>query len=168
MTMRNALGVGVGAIALCAFASPVVLAQTPAPVVSREVQIIPATRLSMLSDSLSPGALRSMPLGRFENLTNALTTRDTSGTTEIHDQQTDIFVAQKGRARLRYGGTATGQREVTPGEWRGGTTTGGTERELNAGDVVVIPAGIPHQLLIRPGERFAYLAFKVNARKITP
>jgi mannose-6-phosphate isomerase-like protein (cupin superfamily) len=166
--MRASAHVLVTLVGIAGGAPAVVLAQTPAPAVSREVQIIPATRLSTLADSLSSGALRSMPLGHFENLTNAITTRDTSGTTEIHDQQTDIFVAQKGSARLRYGGTATGQREATPGEWRGGTTTGGTERELKPGDIVVIPAGVPHQLLIKPGERFAYLAFKVNARKLAP
>jgi mannose-6-phosphate isomerase-like protein (cupin superfamily) len=167
MEMRAAI-VLISAAAVCGCTPPLVHAQAPTPGVSSEVQIISATRLAALADSLSPGALRSLPMGRFENLTNAITTRDTSGTTEIHDLQTDIFVAQKGSARLVYGGTASGQREATPGEWRGGTTSGGAQRELRPGDIVVIPAGVPHQLLINPGERFAYVAFKVNARKVAP
>ena len=87
--------------------------------------------------------------------------RDTSGVNERHEDATDIFVVQRGRARLLYGGTADGERVTAPGEWRGGTIRNGTERELAQGDIVVIPAGVPHQLLLATGESFYYFVFKV-------
>jgi mannose-6-phosphate isomerase-like protein (cupin superfamily) len=87
------------------------------------------------------------------------------GVHERHEEFTDIFVVQKGSGRLLYGGTVEGQRETSPGEWRGGTIRGGTEAALRPGDVVVVPAGIPHQWLIDPGERLAYLSFKVAGAK---
>jgi mannose-6-phosphate isomerase-like protein (cupin superfamily) len=145
-------------------------AQTPAasaaplPPMTNAVQILPATRLATLTDSLPPGAIRSVQLGRFPGLANALNTRDSSGIHERHEDFTDIFVIQRGSARLLYGGTADGEKSTSPGEWRGGTIRGGTQSEVHPGDIVVIPAGIPHQFLLTPGERMAYLSFKV-ARK---
>ena len=68
---------------------------------------------------------------------------------------------QRGRARLLYGGTAEGERASSPGEWKGGTIRRGTEAEIKPGEIVVIPAGIPHQLLLPPGESFYYFVFKV-------
>ena len=167
--MRAALGVLTCVVMLCACVPEAGLAQAPgtapAPALSNEVQILSAVRLSALSDSLPPGAVRTVQIGRFEGLANALNTRDSAGVHERHEGFTDIFVVQKGSARLLYGGTVDGQRETSAGEWRGGTIRGGTQAELHPGDVVVIPAGIPHQMLLNPGERIAYLSFKVAAAR---
>lgn len=166
--MRSALGAIATVLVVCAPAlahaqSPAASA-APLPPLSNEVQILPATRLATLTDSLPPGAIRTVQLGRFPGLANALNTRETSGVHERHEDFTDIFVIQKGSARLMYGGTADGEKLTTPGEWRGGTIRGGTQSEVRPGDVVVIPAGISHQFLLNAGERIAYLSFKV-ARK---
>jgi mannose-6-phosphate isomerase-like protein (cupin superfamily) len=40
---------------------------------------------------------------------------------------------------------------------------GSTTSAVHVGDVVVIPAGTPHQMLLAPGERVTYIAFKVAA-----
>jgi len=151
------------------WAPTLVHAQTPSsapalPPVQSTVQILPATRLAALTDSLPPGAIRSVQIARFPGLANALNTRDTSGVHERHEDFTDIFVIQRGTAHLLYGGTADGERSTSPGEWRGGTIRGGTSSEVHPGDIVVIPAGVPHQFVLAPGERIAYLSFKV-ARK---
>ena len=134
---------------------------TPPPPVSNAVQILTTTQLAALADSLPPGASTSHSLVRWEGLSDMISRRDTSGIHERHEQFTDIFVVQRGRARLLSGGTAEGERSSSPGEWRGGTIRGGTETEIKPGDIVVIPAGIPHQLLLQPGERFYYFVFKV-------
>jgi mannose-6-phosphate isomerase-like protein (cupin superfamily) len=168
--MRDVFGVLRLACVACVIAPAIAFAQPPAPVaapalaLSNEVQIIPATRLAFLSDSLPAGAIHTVQIGRFPGLANALNRRDSSGVHERHEDFTDIFVVEKGTARLMYGGAADGERSVSPGEWRGGTIRGGTQTDLHPGDIVVIPAGIPHQMLLTPGEPFAYLSFKV-ARK---
>ncbi|MEO8562898.1 MAG: cupin domain-containing protein [bacterium] len=165
--MRAVFALG-AALVLCGALSATSHAQVgappAAPALSNVVQILPATRLGVLSDSLPAGAIHTVQLGRFPGLANALNRRDSSGVHERHADFTDIFVVQKGRARLVSGGTADGERLTAPGEWRGGTIRGGTQSDLHPGDVVVIPAGIPHQLLLNPGEHFVYLSFKV-ARK---
>ena len=135
-------------------------AQTPAPV-SNVVQILSASRLAALADSVPAGASTSIQLVKWDGLSNMMSRRDTSGIHERHEAFSDIFVVQRGRARLLYGGTAEGERASSPGEWRGGTIRGGTETEIKPGDIVVIPAGVPHQLLLQPKESFYYFVFKV-------
>ena len=134
---------------------------TPPPPVSNAVQILTTTQLNALADSLPAGASTFHSLVSWDGLSEMISRRDTSGIHERHEQFTDIFVVQRGRARLVYGGTAEGERSSGPGEWRGGTIRGGTEAELKPGDIVVIPAGIPHQLLLPPHESFYYFVFKV-------
>ncbi|MFL5618341.1 MAG: hypothetical protein ACJ79A_08110 [Gemmatimonadaceae bacterium] len=152
---------------LSASGTSAVGAQTPAPSsasaqpVSKAVQILSTTRLAALADSLPAGAATSHQIMRWDGLSNMFTRRDTSGMHERHEAFTDIFVVQRGRARLLYGGTVEGERASSPGEWKGGTIRGGTEAEIKPGDIVVIPAGIPHQLLLPPGESFYYFVFKV-------
>jgi mannose-6-phosphate isomerase-like protein (cupin superfamily) len=126
--------------------------------------ILTAERLRTLGDSLAPASSRTAQLGRGSVYTYALTHRDSSGTLEDHRDWTDVFVVASGSATLLTGGVAEGAKETSPGEWRGGTARGATRASIGVGDVVVIPAGTPHQMLLGPGERISYLAFKLAAR----
>ena len=163
--MRTAPFVLALAAVLTGCTSATTTAQTPAgpnvPPLSNAVQILSSARLGAIADSLPPGAIRTVQIARFDGLTNAVNLRDSSGVHERHVDFTDIFVVQRGGARLLYGGTAEGEREVAPGEWRGGTIRNGSQSELRPGDVVVVPAGVSHQMLLEPGQRFVYLSFKV-------
>lgn len=85
-------------------------------------------------------------------------TRD--GEAEIHDRLNDLFVVRSGRATVLIGGTVAGNRQTTAGEWRGGTITGAARFEVGPGDVLWIPAGLPHQVLVPRGGDLNYLAIK--------
>jgi mannose-6-phosphate isomerase-like protein (cupin superfamily) len=126
-------------------------------------EMVHSARLKQLGDSLTPGASRTAQLGRGPNFTYAITHRDTSGGLERHEAWTDILVIESGSATLLSGGVQEGATESSPGEWRGGTARGATRQALRAGDVVTTPAGTPHQMLLAPGERITYIAFKVAA-----
>ena len=125
--------------------------------------IASANRLRAIGDSLAPAALRTAQLGRGAGFTYAVTHRDSSGGLEVHMDWTDVFVVQSGSATMLTGGVADGARETAPGEWRGGAVRGATSAAITVGDVVVIPAGTPHQMLLRSSERISYLSFKVAA-----
>lgn len=146
-------------VALVASASPL-LAQrgTTAP-----AEVVHAQRLKQLGDSLTPGASRTAQIGRGPNFTYAITHRDTSGGLERHDAWTDILVIETGSASILSGGVQEGATESSPGEWRGGTARGATRQAIRAGDVITTPAGTPHQMLLAPGEKITYIAFKVAA-----
>src|SRR5215471_18519514 len=128
-------------------------------------EVVHADRLKHLGDSLTPGASRTAQIGRGPNFTYAITHRDTSGGLERHDAWTDILVIETGSATILSGGMMEGASESSPGEWRGGTAPGATRQVIRAGDVVTTPAGTPHQMLLAPGERITYIAFKVAAPK---
>lgn len=143
------------ALALCAASS----AHAQTAVTAADV--VTAEHLRHVADSLPPGPSRTAQLAKGAGYTYALTTRDTTGGVERHDEWTDLFVIQSGRATLVSGPEAKGAREAKHGEWRGGAIDGGERRALVPGDVVVIPAGIFHQMVLAPGDRVAYLAFKL-------
>ena len=70
--------------------------------------------------------------------------RSTPGEAELHDADTDIFHIIDGSASFVTGGTIANPRTEAPGETRGKEITGGKTQRLKKGDVIVIPAGVPH------------------------
>jgi hypothetical protein len=57
-----------------------------------------------------------------------------------------------------------GAKEIAPNELRGGTIVGGRTFELSPGDVLWIPAGMGHQVVVPKGGSFDYLAVKFEAK----
>jgi quercetin dioxygenase-like cupin family protein len=51
---------------------------------------------------------------------------------------------------------------TAPGEVRGDSIEGGKEMKLKKGDIVHIPANIPHQLVLAKGDTFQYFIVKVQ------
>ncbi len=70
--------------------------------------------------------------------------REGPGLVEVHTRDTDIAYVLRGSATLVTGGTAVGLKEIGNEEFRGSAIEGGDTRQLNPGDVVVIPNGTPH------------------------
>jgi mannose-6-phosphate isomerase-like protein (cupin superfamily) len=86
--------------------------------------------------------------------------RDKNGETEVHMALNDIFIVKSGHAKITVGGQVTGNRETAPTEWRGGEIAGGTDYSLAAGDVLFIPAGMPHKLLVSAKASITYVTVK--------
>ena len=70
--------------------------------------------------------------------------RDVAGQVEVHDKETDVFYIVDGAATLVTGGKMVGGQVSRPGQWLGTDITGGETHQVTKGDIVVIPAGIPH------------------------
>jgi quercetin dioxygenase-like cupin family protein len=70
--------------------------------------------------------------------------RDKAGVVELHDKETDTFYVLDGAATIVTGGTMVGGSVTAPGQQRGTDIRGGTAQKLAKGDVMVIPAGVPH------------------------
>jgi mannose-6-phosphate isomerase-like protein (cupin superfamily) len=88
--------------------------------------------------------------------------READGPPEWHETQIDVFFVQSGSATLLVGGTLLNGETVAPHEKRNGTIQGGTRQKLSAGDVVRIPARVPHQLLLEGAHEFTYFVVKVK------
>ena len=87
--------------------------------------------------------------------------RDDDGNPEQHDAIIDIVYVQSGEGTLVLGGTMAGRRSTTAGEWVGTRLDGGDRHPLAAGDIVHIPAGIPHSFLVSKGSHFTYVLLKI-------
>ena len=70
--------------------------------------------------------------------------REKPGMAEIHDEDADIVHVLDGSATIITGGHATNVKAIADGESRGDSISGGEERKLVKGDVIVIPKGVPH------------------------
>jgi mannose-6-phosphate isomerase-like protein (cupin superfamily) len=78
------------------------------------------------------------------NLSITVAHRDAPGMVEVHDKETDTLYVLDGSATIVTGGTMVGGNVTAPGQHRGTDITGGQAQHLVKGDVMVIPAGIPH------------------------
>jgi len=87
--------------------------------------------------------------------------RKQPGLAEIHRQLNDVTIIRSGRGVLRTGRALVNQRETAPGEWRGDAVQDFIERQLGAGDLLMIPAGMAHQLTPVGNEPLVYVTVKV-------
>ena len=88
--------------------------------------------------------------------------READGQVELHETQADVFFVESGSATLVVGGTLKGAETTAAHEKRGGTNEGGTRQKLSAGDVVRIPANMPHQLVLDGAKEFTYFVVKIK------
>src|SRR5262245_6167720 len=78
--------------------------------------------------------------------------REGSGIAELHEKHADIMVISVGEVTMVYGGTVVDPKTTQPGEIRGPSIQGGTEVRLGPGDILHIPAKVPHMMKLAPGK----------------
>lgn len=71
--------------------------------------------------------------------------REQPGMAEIHTKDADIIYVLDGNATFVTGGSAEATHTVAPNEIRGKQIQGGETRQIAKGDVIIVPAGVPHQ-----------------------
>ena len=103
-------------------------------------------------------------LKKYSNHYTMLAYRTVTGSAEVHNQEADFFLIEKGSGTLLEGGKVVDGKEIKPGEIRGSSITGGKKISVATGDVIHIPAGVPHQLLITKGNPVSYFVIKVTGQ----
>jgi mannose-6-phosphate isomerase-like protein (cupin superfamily) len=86
--------------------------------------------------------------------------RNGTGQVEVHDRETDVMYVIDGEATIVTGGTMVGGKVTAAGQSRGTDIQGGHSQRLAKGDVMVIPAGIPHWFKEVP-QSISYYVVKV-------
>ncbi len=102
-------------------------------------------------------------LGTYANHLIGISHREGDGSAELHQTQTDIMIVDNGEATLVVGGTMVAPKTIKPHEIRGSSIEGGEIKHIGPGDIVHIPANIPHQLKIKSGSKFTYTVIKVDS-----
>jgi mannose-6-phosphate isomerase-like protein (cupin superfamily) len=104
----------------------------------------------------------SETLEKYPHHYTMLAFRSHDGGGELHKDYADLFYILEGHGTLRTGGEVVGAKTTAPGEIRGASVKGGSEQELRAGDVVHVPAGTPHQMLVASGDTVTYFVVKIQ------
>jgi hypothetical protein len=115
-----------------------------------------------LSAKLDEHHVASEPLGTVGNRTFSIAHREGSGQAEWHEKVADIIVIESGSATLVYGGEIVDGKTTEPGQIRGASIKGGMEIALVQGDVINIPAKVPHLMKLAPGKTVTYFVAKVD------
>ena len=99
---------------------------------------------------------------QFEHHSWSLAHREKSGVVESHGTRTIVMIVQSGEATLVVGNDVVDAKNTSPTEVRGTSIRNGIERKVAAGDVINMPAGLPHQFLLEPGKQITYIDVVVN------
>ena len=87
--------------------------------------------------------------------------RDADGFPEQHDKIVDVVFVQSGEGTLQLGGTLIDKKgSGDNGEFVGSRLDGGSRHPLSAGDVIHIPATVPHAFLVPKGKHITYVLVK--------
>lgn len=151
----------IGAIGLFVCMASTVYAQTA------KVDHFTQSQLVAMGDGLrtkaqSGSGSASRNLADYGNHSTMVSLRAKNGGGELHQDFADIFVVLQGHATLVTGGAVQDPKVVSPGEIRGSGVQNGERSMLNAGDIVHIPAGVPHQVLVDDAQGVIYVVVKVK------
>ena len=138
--------------AVTAFAKPAEM-----PTASNEALYLPA-------DRVSAAFVKGMPLLETMGYKIHASRREAQGQAEVHSRDTDIIYVLDGSVTFITGGTVVDPKVVGEDEIRGSRIDGGTLHALNAGDVMVVPAGTPHWFY-QVDETFLYYVVKATGHE---
>jgi quercetin dioxygenase-like cupin family protein len=119
-------------------------------------------QLTQLAEQAKTKGSSGSTLGDYGSHALKLSERTVDGGAEIHAHFDDVMVVIEGKATLITGGAVIDAHTGADGETRGAGIRDGVTQVIAAGDVVHIPAGVPHQLLIPPGTTYSALVIKVK------
>lgn len=148
------------ALALAAFSIPC-FAQS-----SGKAEVFSADKLhaqlAQLAQQANTKGSGGATLGSYGSHTIMLSERTASGRAEIHAHFDDVMFVLDGKATLITGGEVIDPHSASDGETNGSSIRNGVSQPVSAGDVIHIPAGTPHQLVIAPGTAYTALVIKVK------
>jgi len=120
------------------------------------------TQLSDLALKAKASGSSGSTLGDYGSHALKLSVRTSSGGAEVHAHFDDVLVITQGQATLITGGTVVDPKTDSDGETKGASIRDGKSQTISAGDIIHIPAGTPHQMIIAPGTLFSTFVVKVK------
>lgn len=131
-----------------------------------KVEVFPAAdvhgQFAKLTDQAKAKGLAAGTLADYGGMSLRLAVRAQSGGAEVHAHFDDVIIVTDGTATLVTGGTVVDGKTSPNGETLGASVKDGVSQTISTGDVIHIPAGISHQMLLAPGTTFTYFLMKVK------
>ena len=169
-TMARALTIGTtslllaassGIVAASAQTGPAQTAEPPGFASSADVQ---AQLRQMLAAMKSDQGFMWRPLVRDGATVAAIERWTKPGRPAVHPAEAEYAIVLEGSGTLVSGGTMADSKASNANLVEGSRIEGGTTRPLGPGDVILIPAGVPHWFGIT-GDRLVLLGIKLPGAK---
>jgi mannose-6-phosphate isomerase-like protein (cupin superfamily) len=93
-----------------------------------------------------------------------LANRRSAGQVEYHEHTNHIFIMVEGEGTLVTGGTMVGAKRTSAEQMTASSIEGGETHHLSKGDVITIPARVPHWWKAVPTKTVAYYAVNIESR----
>ena len=120
-----------------------------------------ARRNAALAKKIGPDHSARETLADFGDHRVRFLHRNADGFPEQHDNIVDLVFVQSGEGVLQLGGTVVDKKATgSQGEYVGSRLDGGSRHPLGAGDVIHIPATVPHAFLVTKGKHLTYVLVK--------
>ena len=118
-------------------------------------------RDTALSKKIGPDHSSRETLADFGDHRFRFLHRNADGFPEQHDNIVDVVFVQSGEGTLQLGGVMVDKKATgSAGEFVGSRLDGGSRHSLGAGDVIHIPATVPHAFLVPKGKHLTYVLVK--------
>lgn len=153
--MRLAIAMGLMALSMPALGQSASKAQVFS---SSDIHV----QMAQLTEQAKAKGSSGVTLGSYGSHAIQLSARTASGGAEVHAHFDDVMLVTEGSATLVTGGTVVDAQTNSEGETHGTSIKGGVSQTVSVGDVIHVPAGMPHQLLINPGTSYSALVIKVK------
>ena len=102
-------------------------------------------QVAAMAKAMKPGqGFAWQPLVRDGKTVAALEYWKAPGKPAVHPDEAEYALVIEGSGTLLSGGTMADAKETRPGLVEGSRIDGGTTRRLATGDVILVPAGVPH------------------------
>ncbi|RZT56252.1 cupin [Sphingomonas sp. BK036] len=151
-------------LTLLAFGSTAAMAQTTDPTAFASGADVTA-QVAAMAKAMKPGqGFAWHPLVRDGETIAALEYWKAPGRPAVHPDQAEYAIVIAGAGTLISGGTLDAAKPVKPDLTEGDRIIGGTTRTLKPGDVMLIPAGVPHWFGITGG-KLVLLGTKLPVRR---
>ncbi|MEH3121366.1 MAG: cupin domain-containing protein [Sphingomonas phyllosphaerae] len=158
-----ALAVTLVAATLPTYAAGQVAASTPADRDFASASEVRAQAAAMLAEMKPEQGFAWRPLVKDSAHVVAVEIWKKPGRPAVHPAEAEYAIVLEGAGTLVSGGTLVAPATRREGLVEGERIEGGTTRPLRAGDVLLIPAGVPHWFGIT-GERLVLLGTKLATR----
>ncbi|MGB9148259.1 MAG: hypothetical protein WCC14_20720 [Acidobacteriaceae bacterium] len=151
---------------VCATLCLVLAPAVPAAAQTTAAKVFSRAELESQMQSMEAAARQkgssSATLGSYDSHKLMLSVRSTTGGAEVHAHFDDIMVVMVGSATLITGGQLVDPTTNADGESKGTGIRYGVKQTVAPGDIIHIPAGTPHQLIIPKGTVFRAFVVKVR------
>jgi mannose-6-phosphate isomerase-like protein (cupin superfamily) len=134
----------------------------------RRLDFIPAKTFTDAVDLLTArnATGRTLMTAADEQTTYLMVRRTTTSDVEVHARWDDIVLVRSGTGAIALGDSLFGSEYRGPGERRGGRLVNSSQLVVHAGDVVRIPAAVPHAFVVTGTVPLEYVVIKIRRQNL--